>query len=173
MEKERINQLIKEIGENNVCAFEELYNGLRRPLISFVYSIVHSASETEDILHDTFLEVIERSGNIRERTNCFAWIFTIAHNKAVNWKKKNGRVLYAEVFPVPENSCGEEEIATGLEMNFALSRLSTREEQFIRMHYVNGLSFVEIADLMKLKVDKVKYITYKAYAKLKKYFTMH
>lgn len=172
MEKERINQLIREIGENSIEAFEELYNGLRRPLISFVYSIVHSAADTEDILHDTFLEVIEKSGKIRERTNCFAWIFTIAHNKAINWKRKNARVTYSDAVIDPDER-DTTDLALQLEVNVALSRLSTREEQFVRMRYINGLSFAEIADLAKLKVDKVKYITYKAYAKLKKYLTVH
>ena len=51
---EKIQKLIQRLKSNDAEAFHELYNSFAPVLYRYLYSLLHSKEDTEDILHNVF-----------------------------------------------------------------------------------------------------------------------
>jgi RNA polymerase sigma-70 factor, ECF subfamily len=64
------------------------FGSLKEHLLSYLYRLTANKEDAEDILHDTYIKVIEKSATLREESAFKTWVFSIATNLA----KDNQRV---------------------------------------------------------------------------------
>lgn len=63
-------------------ALNELFNGIRPQLASFVYRIIADRDESDDIVQETFLKCLEHFSRFRGESSFKTWAFAIASNHA-------------------------------------------------------------------------------------------
>ncbi|MFC1669937.1 RNA polymerase sigma factor [Spirochaetota bacterium] len=76
----------------------ELYNKYSKELLIYIYKIMGSQETAEDILHDSFVNLMKYSENhkIIEST-VKAFLYKTAHNLSVNSIKKNRRIQFTSI----------------------------------------------------------------------------
>ncbi|HEX2997069.1 MAG TPA: sigma-70 family RNA polymerase sigma factor [Anaerolineales bacterium] len=164
-------QALIAAAQNDPAAFGRLYDRYVQPIYRYVYSRVGSAHEAEDITSQTFMAAYEALARYRERGQFSAWLFRIARSKMNDHFRRNRREVPLEV----AGEILEREDALGVliraeelsRIRFLVNHLNEEEQELIRLRYVAGLSFLEIADLLGKREDAVKKSVYRLLARLK------
>ena len=68
-------------------AFRLLYEALRTPIYRFALSQLHNCHMAEDVMQDTFCNILRYAGSYRPGTNPRAWVFSIARNQVAAARK--------------------------------------------------------------------------------------
>lgn len=114
----------------------------------------------DDLAQDTFVKAYLSLDSFREDSKFITWIFRIAYNTFIshtrnihNSLSKNVSLNEAEIFPGKANS---DAIFDYQELYLALEKLSDKERSAILLHYMQGYSVNEIAEINDSTVDAVK-----------------
>ncbi|MBT1686175.1 sigma-70 family RNA polymerase sigma factor [Dawidia soli] len=70
-------------------------NFFQQELKGFVYKRVRDKSLTEDIVHDVFIKVQNKIGQLHERDKLTNWIYQITKNAIIDHFRKQSRSLHA------------------------------------------------------------------------------
>lgn len=71
--------------------FVRLLTQYQRPLFRFIFCLVHSMHDAEDLFQQVAITLWGRFGEFRPGTDFFSWACAIAKNKALNYFKSSGR----------------------------------------------------------------------------------
>jgi len=164
-----ISRLIEDARQDPL-AFARLYDHFSKPVYRYLYSRVGNQADAEDLTAQTFLIPLEKGPRYRERGNFKAWLFTIAHNKAMDhFRKRRPEVL----LETAEMQAGQKDPLTNVIQSEQIVQLSTlirgldqKEQELLRLRYVADLSFAEIAALLDKREDAVKKSLYRLQARL-------
>ena len=89
------DELFREFLEGSIEAFETLVVAHKDNLIYFIQNYVHDIFAAEDLAQDVFVDVyVDKRYTLG--TNFKAFLFTIGHNKAVDYIRKNKRLVLTE-----------------------------------------------------------------------------
>ena len=113
--------------------------------------------EAEDVLQETFVQVLRRPEALADVRSVRAWLLAIAHNLAANTlRRKRRHRVAAEVCAFPQPRATEEDIEPRLEAMYrAIESLpdEQREVLYLRLH--ERLSYAEIAVVQGVPVGTV------------------
>ena len=71
----------------------ELFEHYYKDVYTYLYSLCHDASLSEDLASEVFLEVVKSISTFRGKSDIKTWIFSIArHRWFANLTKKNRQV---------------------------------------------------------------------------------
>ncbi len=131
--------------------------------MAFIYGMVGSREAAEDLLHDTFVRLIEhaRSNSIGEQ-NLRALLFTIARNlvidRARHLKRLNIKSLEAETEPKAADDQAErlvhEELREAVEKS--LKKMDRRCSEVFILKRETGMTYSEIGKILNLSERTVK-----------------
>src|SRR5262249_35991507 len=152
------------------AAFAALYDRFVRPVYRYLSRRTGSAADAEDLTAQTFLAALEALPRYREQGHFAAWLFAIARSKLVgHWRASRGQAPLDEI----EARGVDPDLLGGLARGQQLRRLSALlsalpdgEQELIRLRYVAGLPFGEIAALLGKREDAVKKSLYRLLARL-------
>jgi RNA polymerase sigma-70 factor, ECF subfamily len=126
-----------------------------------------SAEEAEDLYQEVFIRVYERSHQFAEDKSLSGWIFTIAHNLCLNRiRDRKPTEGLDDVYGLasPEQDFGEDWQAR---IQWALDQVpAENREPFLLFEY-QGLTYLEIADVLKLTIPAVKSRIYRTREQLR------
>ena len=131
----------------------ELYVNLRPALLSYVYHLVHSNSDAEDLIQLAFLQLFEALNTNAEIKNPRAWLYRVVHNFAIDGIRRVSKreTLLQEWFRERETNAyesTEEEVIRRDEIDKLLQILNEKE-RYCLMLRSEGLSYAEIADILE------------------------
>ncbi len=153
------------------AAFGRLYDRYVQPVYRYIFSRVGSTHEAEDITSQTFMAAYEALGRYRERGQFSAWLFRIAQSKMNDHFRRGRREVGLEAagrILEREDALGALIRAEELtRIRSLIDHLTEAEQELIRLRYVAGLSFAEIAELSGRREDAVKKSVYRLLARLK------
>ena len=165
--------LIAEIKEGADAAFDALMERYKRPILNFVYRMVGSAVEAEDIALEVFVKTYHaiRKPGFRQTTKEFSsWLFHVARNAALDSLRK--RTRRAEVALDPETllavspalPAGREVEAReiGERIAAAVAELPEDQRTALILAEYHGLSYTEIARIMHGSPKSVESRLYRA-----------
>lgn len=158
--------LMNEVRHGNKDAFGKLYQDIKVPVYTIIWRIVRNTSVAEEIMQELFLKIYvsppdENVKNIR------AWIFSIAHNLAVDYLRKHKSDFTGEVL---ESNMETADIIAErrVDINSAVNRLTVPESEIITLHTLCGFSFKEISVITKKSIPSVYRLYRKAIKNLHK-----
>ncbi|ERG69225.1 RNA polymerase sigma factor [Segniliparus rugosus] len=103
--------------------------------------------DADDAWSETFLAAMRAYPDLPEGANVEAWLVTIAHRKSLDIIRAARRraVPVAEVFdrPAPDRADGRD-----LDLDDALASLTAKQRQAVAYHYLAGLPYQEVADIV-------------------------
>ena len=106
--------------------------------------------EAEDVWSETFLAALRAYPELSPDANVEAWLITIAKRKAIDVYRATKRSPVASDGLAEVASPLDESAATDREQELwaALETLTDRQREAVAYHYLAGLSYAEVADLL-------------------------
>lgn len=166
-------QFLSRCKEGDEDAFNMVYNLLREPLVRFIYKIIRSRNDAEDICQDTFAALWRQHDTIDPDKKLNGLIFLIARRITCKYIRKIQHLedLDADAEPDYDLSLSPEEIILSQEMEmmvrYAIDKLSPQTGRIYNLHLTEGLSYQEIADRLDINTDNVKAKIHLARAKIR------
>jgi RNA polymerase sigma-70 factor, ECF subfamily len=76
-----LQEVVERAKSGSVGDFHQLYALFAKPIYNFVWRLVGSAEEAEDLTQETFLKVYSELSNLRDSGQFKFWLYRIARNE--------------------------------------------------------------------------------------------
>jgi len=139
---------------------------------ALAYRMLGDMALAEDIVQDAFLKLWTRAEAFDAKKAKFTtWFYRIVANRCVDEKRKKKPVALPDGFDAPDGrTAADEELSVQdrnrLLMN-ALDELSGRQRLSVTLSYLDGMSNLEAAEVMKLNIKAYESLLLRSRAKLK------
>src|SRR5262245_40093613 len=171
-ETERDRRWLERVVEGDSAALAELYDHYADLLYSLALRIVGSASDAEEVLQDSWLQVWRSAKRYDPaRGSVGAWLVTIARSRALDRVRSMGSRRRAEgaasTEPAADPAAGYARRMLRKDVASAITALAPQQRQVVEMAYFEGLSQTEIAAKLDAPLGTVKSWTRQALLKLR------
>ncbi len=139
---------IRAIAAGDTAALRRLYEKYRNEMYRYAFSILKSHQAAEDIVHDAFICIMEKSHTYNGGKEK-AWIMRIVNNLALNYVKKSGKEICTEEI---RSGCAAQ-ADDFAEMLSVLPNVIDR--QIIILKIDAGYKIKEIAELLEVTPNEV------------------
>ena len=124
--------------------FQAFLDANREEVFRFLMGLV-GPLDAEDCFQETFLAALRAYPRLRDAKNLRAWVFTIAHRKAMDHHR--GRARRGDPVPEVPEIPGREPAESDPELWRAVRQLPPRQRAAVVGRYVNDLAYRDIARL--------------------------
>lgn len=138
--------------------FRDVYDRYSGSLFRFLYRFTHNNQASEEILHDTFIELLNGRFKAADSGTLKSWLFTVAKNRGLNHRKKSLRDAKEDISLIRSNNDLENEtIHASLltHLSKAENKLPTDLKETWNLRK-NGHDYQEIAKALAIPVGTVK-----------------
>ena len=180
------NELVEGILKKQEAAFKELVQLYQKQVISTCYGFVGNYHDAQDIAQDVFIEVFESIEKFRKEAKLSTWIYRIAVNKSINFKKQIARRQWvksiesffwkdanetqtAKAHKSDEPNEALEEIEKKLILHQAINKLPENQKIAFTLNKFDDLSYQQIAEVMNTSLSSVESLLHRAKMNLQKY----
>lgn len=147
-------------------ALEQIFRAFQTPVYNLARRICRTVEDAEDVLQETFLEVAKSIRRYRGDGSLWAWVRTIASNKALMRLRRNKYrdtdELHDEVMPTRH-----EDRHLRMDLEAALERLPETSRAVVWLHDVEGYTHSEIGAMMGKSVSFSKSQLARAHVRLR------
>lgn len=168
MESDTEKVLIEHAQAGDQSAYRSLFDIYRPRIYRIVNYILRNDADTEDVVQDIFFKMFKALGTFRHDSAFFTWLYKIAVNTArssLTAKARDAQIVvdsdneavehnFFSEADQPEVQHIRNETANMLELAINSLPLILRESFLLRE--IDGLSYSEIAELMRCPVGTVK-----------------
>jgi RNA polymerase sigma-70 factor (ECF subfamily) len=156
--------------------FAELYRQYLERVLNYMRVRVGDEALAQDLTAATFERAFAKQGQLRDPSAFAGWLFRIARNElAQHFRRESGRggqLSLAAAWAVPDGDPLPEDAAAKreelMDLMAAVTGLSEREQEIIRLRFVAGLTNRSIAKVLRVTEGNVAVILYRAIRKLRK-----
>ena len=178
--RHRSKRQIKDIREGQREAWEAIICRNYKLIYRFLAYLTSDTSLAEDLTQETFVSAWANITRFKGRASLGTWLHRIAYNKFIDSRRslerntasmaglqKAGRDVPETLNPLHRLMADEHSRL----LYEAIHRLESFEYVAIVLHYIQGLSFREIAKVLDEPVGTVKWRTSRALKKLRTFLT--
>lgn len=168
-EKEQYEKFLS--GSNE--AFEKLVLTYKDGLILFINRLIHNITIAEDLAQDAFVEVFVHKERYNYETSFKTYLYTIGRNKAVDYIRKNQRLMFVDEYPdaVKEEASLEEKVIVKEEKQMiyhAMKQLKKEYQTAIVLIDFEELSYADAAKILDKTNGQMKVLIHRARKSLAK-----
>jgi RNA polymerase sigma-70 factor (ECF subfamily) len=138
-----------------------LFDSLRDPVYRYLYRLIGNQREAEDLVQETFLRLYIYLDEGHRPENTRAWVFRVAHNLAVDKRRKRIPVAFGngprwdwiqehEIDPAPDAEQNLLQMERRQRVRKSLTRLSPQERHCLDLR-TEGLCYREIAEVLGIR----------------------
>lgn len=165
MNEKRIDELIIQLQQGNMEAFDEFYELTKKGVYSMAYQILKSRDEAENVLQDTYLKFLEKLPEMKKDRSVLAYLMQTSKNLSLNIISKDRRILHqVDITSIPEEEKSQNDDEVMRKMREVLS---AEENQIVLMHCLYDMSHKEIANEIHKPIGTVTWKYNQAIKKLK------
>lgn len=157
-------QLCERAQTGDMTAASELVSLNYQKIFAFLRRQCLNDSDAEDLTQKTFAKVWTALPTFAGRSSFSSWIHGIARNVYLDWRRKGNR-LDAQMDdwwdtrvaegPGPFENTSERELSA--RMHSLVARLDADVREVVHLHYYQGLSIKETAEVLDIATSTVKY----------------
>jgi RNA polymerase sigma-70 factor (ECF subfamily) len=139
-------------------------------LLNYVNKILGQIDNSRDIVQDTFLACYQNLNRI-DPNYILPYLYRVAHNKAINFIKKNKRLIYGDFPELVHNDNTEEELRNKkLEkiIQSCFRELKPKHAMVLDLQFYQKKSYKEISEITGMSVSAVESILVRAKKECKK-----
>lgn len=162
------NELILIIREKDPERYGEMVERYQGKLFAYLYRLVGSREEAEDLLQDVFIKAYKNINSYDTQRKFSSWIYRIAHNEAVNHIKRKSLkrfIPWENILATKDQleMSSSEEAAdarwirkeTKKEVDEVINRLPFKYKQVLVLRYYSDKSYEEISEILGKPVNTV------------------
>lgn len=176
--------LIEGLKRGDPVSLEHLFNIFKDKIYNTAISYVQNAEDAEELTQDVFIEAFRSIEKYKGDSSLSTWIYRITVNKSLDFirytKRKKRFAILTNLFN-PQTGEQQFEITdfvhpgTELEKKEqstylfkALEKLPKNQKTAFILSKIEGLSYAEISEVMKLSISSVESLLFRARQNLKK-----
>ncbi len=176
--------IMLRVAAGDESGFNYLVEKYHRPMIHFLFRMVHSQAVAEELAQEVFLRVYRSRESYRAEAKFTTWLYRIATNLAVNHARdtKHERAAQNVYLDAPDQETGatpdvaddEPSVEQRLmrdERMAAIRRqvmaLPERQRMAVLMHKYQGMDYRQIGEVLKLSESATKSLLFRAYQTLR------
>ncbi len=177
-------EVMLELKSGNMDAFDILLAKYRKPIMHFMFRMVHNQAVAEELAQEVFLRVYRSRETYRAEARFSTWLYRIATNLGVNHARdtRNERIAPTVQLDEPDAETGttpdladstpsvEAEMLRRERMNAIrqhVMALPERQRTAVLMHKYEGLDYKSIGEVLKLSESATKSLLFRAYQTLR------
>jgi RNA polymerase sigma-70 factor, ECF subfamily len=176
--------IMLELRAGNMAGFDFLIQKYRKPIIHFMYRMVHNQAVAEELAQEVFLRVYRARDTYRAEARFSTWLYRIATNLGVNYARdtrheRNASTVYldetdsetgtnpdvADSTPSAESKLLNRERLNAIRQH--VLALPERQRMAVLMHKYEGMDYKQIGDVLKLSESATKSLLFRAYQTLR------
>ncbi|HEY6375661.1 MAG TPA: sigma-70 family RNA polymerase sigma factor [Edaphobacter sp.] len=176
--------IMLELRAGNMAGFDFLIQKYRKPIIHFMYRMVHNQAVAEELAQEVFLRVYRARDTYRAEARFSTWLYRIATNLGVNYARdtrheRNASTIYldetdsetgttpdvADYTPSAESRLLNRERLNAIRQH--VLALPERQRMAVLMHKYEGMDYKQIGDVLKLSESATKSLLFRAYQTLR------
>jgi RNA polymerase sigma-70 factor, ECF subfamily len=176
--------IMLELRAGNMAGFDFLIQKYRKPIIHFMYRMVHNQAVAEELAQEVFLRVYRARDTYRAEARFSTWLYRIATNLGVNYARdtrheRNASTIYldetdSETGTTPDVADSTPSVESNLLNRERLNAirqhvlaLPERQRMAVLMHKYEGMDYKQIGDVLKLSESATKSLLFRAYQTLR------
>jgi RNA polymerase sigma-70 factor (ECF subfamily) len=170
-------RLLMGVARGDERAFEALFRRYYPRLRAFFRGRTHDRETADELLQETMIVVWQRARSFNGSCRPSTWILGIAYHKLLDWRRKaqRERKLFQGSSPSDEDASDNSyDVQAQVERELlmervreALRKLPEEHRVVMELTFQQGLSYGEIAQLLKIPTGTVKSRMFNARRKLK------
>lgn len=171
-------ELVARVAGGDAASHRVLFDRYYARISAFVRRRVRDEGLCEEIVSDVFFEVWRSAQAFRGESEVHSWIFGIAHFKALSARRFHGQKKRASVLPTenellqraPDTADPIASLESRQEVRrllHALELLPRRQREVLRLAFLEGRSYQEIARTLDISEGNVKTRVNRARARLR------
>ncbi|MDE5797060.1 MAG: sigma-70 family RNA polymerase sigma factor [Muribaculaceae bacterium] len=126
-------------------------------LVRFAYYRLNNRAEAEELVYEAVLRLLERDIMKINPESVRMYLFRIVHNMCMDKSRcADRRTLSLDNIEIADNEETVLDMEEADRLNTLLDKLPARESDVIRMNIIDGLSFVEISNLLSIPASTAK-----------------
>ena len=173
-------ELAALIKKGDMKAFDELVGRYNKRVVNIAYSLLSDREDALDAAQEVFIKVYKSIGSFRGDSSVSTWIFRITQNVCKDFLRKRRAVVQSldaddedePKLEIADESESPEYISERNEkaevLRRAIARLDENQRLVVTLFDLNGMSYEEIAAIVKCPVGTVKSRLYRARESLRK-----
>ena len=164
-----IDECMERLGKGDKSAMEELYLLTKTDVFAFALSKTADRELSEDVMHDTFVQIYKNAALYSPQGKPMSWIFTVEMNLIRRSYKLSERTVSIEeqIDNLSDETDFAESFVRSEFISELLSVLTEAEREIIVLHVVSGLKHREISSLLSMPLPTVLSKYHRALKKLK------
>ena len=176
--------IMLELRAGNMSGFDFLIQKYRKPIVNFMYRMVHNQAVAEELAQEVFLRVYRSRETYRAEARFSTWLYRIATNLGVNYARdnrheRNASTIYLDAADeetgttpdVADSTPGAEVTMLRRERMSAIRQhvmaLPERQRMAVLMHKYEDMDYRQIGDVLKLSESATKSLRFRAYQTLR------
>ena len=181
---ENDEELVEKCKKNDDVAFKELMSRHLKHIFNFARQYVRNDEDAEDVAQDAFFKAWKYIKHFKAGAKFKPWLFAIARNTALDHVKKKKAVSFSSIDDTENDVAFSDSLADneplppeifaraqlGDELMASMANLHPDHRAVLIMHYHDGMTFDEIADIMKKPMNTVKSWHRRSLAKIRTSF---
>jgi RNA polymerase sigma-70 factor (ECF subfamily) len=170
----RRDSLANRLKAGNRAAAAELVDMYYEQIYLFMRRLGHSCQASEDLTQESFLQVWQHIGQLREGKALNSWLYRIASNVSkLYWRRHKGKEIAGidgiDVADDAEAGSERSERREQLDrLNSAVGRLSIKLRQAVVLHYMQHLTIAEASEAVGVTQGTFKSRLHRALTALRK-----
>ncbi len=148
--------------------FSQIYETHKVGVYTFVINILnHNVADAQDITSETFVQLWNYLEKKKEIKNMKSFLYTIAHNLAINLIKKNKHIT-----ALNDNTIYDDHLCNNLDfeqqaLQKEINKLEPIAKEIIHLTYYEELSYQEISEILSIPKNTVWTILFNTKKQLK------
>lgn len=180
LQSTRVNHLWDRMRAGDANALQELYNSFYQYLFAVNFAVCMRRDLTKDCIHDAFISIWTNRDKLPPVSTVGGYLRICVRRKVIDALKKEPPLESTFLQADAEYECSYEEVviafqeeqSTKVALKEALSHLTNRQKEVIRLRFFENKNYEEIARLMGSEPRTVYNHMYEAIDRLRHYFSV-
>ena len=163
--------LLESFRQGDSTALDTLVERFQGPLLRFARGFVRDQGAAEDLVQETFIRLIRNLPALEPHGSLSPWLYRVCRNLAYDNRKmetremqRRERVQEPEPAPTPAGLNEQQETCAILRRELEL--LPEREREALRLKVDQGLSYIQIGEVLGVKPGTVGWLVHQAMNRL-------
>ncbi|MGB8478166.1 MAG: RNA polymerase sigma factor [Acidobacteriaceae bacterium] len=177
-------EIMQRAGTGDETCLEFLIAKYRRPIISFMYRMVHNQAVAEELAQEVFLRVYRARATYRAEARFSTWLYRIASNMAINhardtkYERASASIFLdqadedtgtkpdvPDLRPIAEQDMLQDERMRRIREH--VMALPERQRMAVVMHKYQDMDYKQVGAVLKLSESATKSLLFRAYQTLR------
>ena len=150
------HKTIKLLTKKSESAFEAVYHQTKRGVYSIIYSVVKDHDQTQDLMQDVYMKMMQNIDKYEPKTNFVNWLFTMAKNIAIDYYRRSKKVQTIDDIEYQEVFVSQEETPASRDhFEHMIESLNEEQRIIVLLKIVDERKFKDIATIVNKPLGTV------------------